>query len=91
MDTVLVELEVVTLRIGTECDRFGVGEFLFYPHPVVFFQLDQDEDNPFLLVEMNRLFREFLSDEQLDGEERFPFGIQQGDVRLMPFDGQFRG
>ena len=90
LDAVLIKLEVVTFRIGAESDRFGVGEFFFHTHPIVFFDWNLYKDNSFLFVEVERFFREFLSDEQLDGEERFSFGIEQGDIRMMPFDGDFR-
>ena len=63
MDTILIELEVITFRIGAESHRLGLGEFFLHPHPIVFFDLNLYKDDPFFFVEMERLLREFLSDE----------------------------
>ena len=76
MNTVVIELEVIAFRIGTESHRFGIREFLFHLHPVVFFQPHLDEDDAPVFVEVECLFGQFPSDEQFDGDERTAFGIE---------------
>ena len=88
VDAVLVELEIVTLGIGTESHRFRMGKFFFHSHPIVFFQLDLDEDDAFFFVEVKNLFGEFLADEKHDSNEWLAFIIQKGNVRSMPVDGE---
>ena len=75
-DAVVIELEVIAFRIGTESHGFGIREFFFHVHPVVFFQSYLDEDDAPVFVEMECLFGQFPSDEQFDGDERTTFGIQ---------------
>ena len=91
VDAVLIELEVVTFGIGTESYRFGMRQFFFHLHPVIFFQLDLDEDDSFLFVEVDGLLGEFPSDKQLDGKEWMTFIIQEGDVRSMSVDEEIGG
>ena len=90
-DAVVIELEVVALCVGTESHRFGIREFFFHLHPVVFFQPHLDEDDAPVFVEVERLLGQFPSDEQFDGDERTAFGVEQSDVGMMSFDVDIRG
>ena len=70
MDAGLVKLVVVTFRVGAEGDGVGFRKFFFHFHPVVFFQLELDEDDAFFFVAVEGFLGELLSDEQLDGYDR---------------------
>ena len=83
MDAAVVELVVVAFRIGAEGNGIRLGELFFHLHPVVFFQLDLNEDDTSFFVTVESFLGEFLSDEQLDGYDRLSLGIEKSDVGML--------
>ena len=90
MDAGLVELVVVTFRVGAEGDGVGLRKFFFHFHPVVFFQLELDEDDAFFFVAVEGFLGELLSDEQLDGYDRLSLRIEECDVGALIAKGVIR-
>ena len=90
MDAGLVELVVVTFRVGAEGDGVGLRKFFFHFHPVVFFQLELDEDDASFFVAVEGFLGELLSDEQLDGYDRLSLRIEECDVGALIAKGVIR-